>query len=243
MPIRFITFDLDETLWPLKPIILNAEKKAREFVEQRSPEHINALELETLIPIRKQLLSDQPELKIMLTELRIEVYERAFLSVGATEAHASSLAKDTVEVFLEHRSKIEYFPEVENIIEGLANKYHLGAITNGNVRFKQLSISRFFNFYLSAEDVGVAKPDSKIFELAYAQAKKHDPVIQSPEQICHIGDDLIYDVLGANRAGFTSCWYNPEEKEYDSSDFTSGNKKPDLTIRHLAELDMKLAMI
>ena len=33
--LKLITFDLDDTLWDVRPTLINAEKKTREFIETK----------------------------------------------------------------------------------------------------------------------------------------------------------------------------------------------------------------
>ena len=244
MPIHCITFDLDDTLWPIKPVLINAENKVKEFIAAEAEHHLSAFEFEQLAKIRKQLLADNPDLKIQLTRLRTEVYKRALLSVDAPEHTAQELAQQAVQIFLHHRSLITYFEDSEQIVEQLAKNYCLGAITNGNVRFEKLSIARHFEFYLSAEDVGVAKPEAKIFQHALEETRASVSTDISANEICHVGDDLSYDVLGANRAGFKSCWLDATNNNQNISEtIIQGEKKPDLTIRHLKELNEKIVLL
>src|SRR5690606_8076650 len=52
-----------------------------------------------------------------------------------------------------------------------------------------------FSFWLAADQVGVRKPDPRIFRMAAAAADCH------PRELVHVGDEIEADVLGAKRAG------------------------------------------
>ncbi len=242
MSVHCITFDLDDTLWPIKPVILNAEKATRQFVESEASSLVGIFSFDTLSEIRKTVIKDNPALKVKLTQLRKEVYLTALISAGTPNKLAEELATQAVAVFLEHRNKVELFEGVEESLEKLSGHFCLGAVTNGNVQFQQLPIAKYFDFYLSAENVGAAKPNKKIFDRAIALAKSNHGEILSPDQICHVGDDLHYDVFGANNAAILSCWLpHADMSEEDINDAAAihleePKKKPNIIIRHISEL-------
>jgi 2-haloacid dehalogenase len=56
----------------------------------------------------------------------------------------------------------------------------------------------------TSEACGFAKPDVRFFEQTAQMAK---PFLKNEAII--IGDRLEADILGANRYGIESCWFNP----------------------------------
>ena len=40
MSIRLITFDLDNTLWDIEPIVARAEKSMRDWIRQQHPDFV-----------------------------------------------------------------------------------------------------------------------------------------------------------------------------------------------------------
>jgi FMN phosphatase YigB (HAD superfamily) len=90
-----------------------------------------------------------------------------------------------------------------------------GAVTNGNVCLDRTpSLSALFDFHLSAEDVGAAKPAPAVFQrsldLAHAALARRVPGCAqlSPAEACFVGDDYTCDVFGSKRAGMLSVWLN-----------------------------------
>ena len=55
------------------------------------------------------------------------------------------------------------YPGVERTLEELAEKYDLGIITNGNADIRNMKISKYFSFSISAEQIGAPKPQPEIF--------------------------------------------------------------------------------
>ena len=89
--------------------------------------------------------------------------------------------------------------------------YHIGIITNGaHDKHTDSQLSKINQFGLSeriqsltiSDEVGVRKPNIKIFEVACGRAS----VI--PKEAMFIGDSIENDIVGANRAGMTSVFIN-----------------------------------
>ena len=65
---------------------------------------------------------------------------------------------------------------------------------------RQAQAAAHFSAAVSAREVGVAKPDVRIFHAAASQAGVR------PEEVLHVGDDSHADVLGAWQAGMQAVW-------------------------------------
>ncbi|VXA96865.1 YjjG family noncanonical pyrimidine nucleotidase [Massilia sp. 9I] len=85
----------------------------------------------------------------------------------------------------------------------------VGIITNGvhHIQHKRIASSglgEHIGFIATSEACGHAKPDSRFFDYTVGMARsfsKHETII--------VGDRLDADILGANRFGIDSCWFNP----------------------------------
>jgi 2-haloacid dehalogenase len=85
----------------------------------------------------------------------------------------------------------------------------VGIITNGveHIQTRRIASSGLrdhISFVSTSEACGFAKPDSRFFEYAARMARsfaRHETII--------VGDRLDADILGANRFGIESCWFNP----------------------------------
>jgi len=220
--IRVIGFDLDDTLWAVKPIIIRAEQKLAGFLQEAAPEH--AIDVEVMRALRDRIVANDPTLAHRLTELRRRVIEAALAAQGADEEIARRISFEAIEVFLAARNDIEFF---DGVIEGLATlsrDYVLGALSNGNADIRRLGLDRYFSFAFSAEEVGAPKPEPHLFEAAM----KHIGI--TPAQMVYVGDDPVLDVDAANRLGLTTVWMvNPGKAG-------TGETEPDATITNLREL-------
>lgn len=62
---------------------------------------------------------------------------------------------------------------------------------------KKAGLSKYLDFVIASEAVGVSKPDPRIFQIALEIAGA------PPEEALHVGDLYEYDVVGARSAGIT----------------------------------------
>ena len=97
----------------------------------------------------------------------------------------------------------------KQVCEALSLIGEVGVITNGvgKVQTRRIAASGLLDhisFVSTSEACGFAKPDVRFFEHTASMAKP----FAKPEAII-IGDRLEADILGANRYGIDSCWFNP----------------------------------
>lgn len=224
MTIQLITFDLDDTLWDTAPVIVGAETALREWLTEYAPD-LGGVPVEHLWAIRERVLNDQPQLKHRISALRRRVLLHALEEAGYAQARATELADEGFEVFLHARHQLEVFPEVQPTLTALARRYSLGVVTNGNADVRRLGLADYFKFALCAEDIGIAKPDQRLF---------HEALIRggniAPQAAVHIGDHPGDDIAGAQQAGLRAIWYNPHGKTWESE------QRPDAEITSLTEL-------
>jgi putative hydrolase of the HAD superfamily len=105
-----------------------------------------------------------------------------------------------------YESSWELFPDVKSCLNKLTG-YELGIISNGSAiqqrqKLESLGILDRFSTIVISGDVGVSKPDSRIFLIACRQAGV------SLSECLHVGDDLKADVLGSISAGLNGIWIN-----------------------------------
>ncbi|MBU3058513.1 HAD family hydrolase [Pseudomonas indica] len=228
MTIHLITFDLDDTLWDVAPVMNNAEAALREWLGLYAP-RLGPVPIEHLWAIRARLLEKEPALKHRLSELRRRILFHALEDAGYPYREAMALAEGGFQVFLAARHKVELFPEVHPTLEVLANRYRLGVLTNGNADVRRLGLADYFQFALCAEELGVGKPDPHPFREALKRAGVE------AEYAVHIGDHPSDDIQGAQAAGLRAIWYNPQGKAWPAE------RAPDAEICSLAELPALLS--
>ena len=228
MSIRLITFDLDDTLWDVAPVMHSAEATLREWLGEHAAQ-LGPVPVEHLWAIRARLLNAEPALKHRLSELRRRILHLALQEADFQEVEAKELAGAGFQVYLAARHQVTLFPDVHTTLEQLANHYQLGVITNGNADVRRLGLADYFQFALCAEELGVGKPDP----LPFQRALKHAGVAAS--QAVHIGDHPEDDICGARAAGLRSIWFNPLAKDWSGGEPAHGE------VRRLGELPALLA--
>ncbi|WP_339490386.1 HAD-IA family hydrolase [Pseudomonas rhizophila] len=228
MTIELITFDLDDTLWDTAPVIASAEAVLRQWLTDNAA-NLGSVPVEHLFTIREQVLREEPGLKHRISALRRRVLFRALQDAGYDQWQASELADDAFETFLHARHQLEIFPEVQPTLEILANHFALGVVTNGNADVRRLGLADYFKFALCAEDIGIAKPDARLFHEALQRGGA------TAQTAVHIGDHPGDDIAGAQQAGLRAIWFNPAGKTWDAEHV------PDAEIRSLTELPGLLA--
>ncbi|MFJ3116550.1 HAD family hydrolase [Pseudomonas protegens] len=228
MTIKLITFDLDDTLWDTAPVIVSAEATLRQWLTEHAP-NLGGVPVEHLWAIRERVLLAQPNLKHRISALRRQVLFHALEQAGYDHAQANQLADQSFEVFLHARHQLEIFPEVQPTLEALANHFALGVVTNGNADVRRLGLADYFKFALCAEDIGIAKPDARLFHEALQRGEA------TADTAVHIGDHPGDDIAGAQQAGLRAIWFNPNGKTWEAE------RAPDAEIRSLIELPGLLA--
>lgn len=223
MTLKLVTFDLDDTLWDIAPVMRNAETVLQNWLIDHAT-HLGPFPSEALRQARKRLLEQEPGLKHRLSELRRRVLFHALLEADYPQATAREMAEAGFQVFLQARHQVSLFPEVRSTLAQLAEHFTLAVLTNGNADIRQLGLADYFQFTLCAEELGVGKPDP----LPFLEAVRRAGV--EPHQALHIGDHLIDDVEGALRAGLQAVWFNPHGLKRE----TNGNRYAE--IRKLSEL-------
>lgn len=195
---KAVLFDLDDTLWPIAPVILEAEKILYAWLSEHAPRVVEQFTIETLRQARLELLARQPEFQIDLGALRraglIAAFEQAGEDVGKVERAMTE--------FFAARNAVIPFDDVVPGLLRLKNRVLIGSVTNGNADLQTIGLARHFQASVAAHQLGVAKPDPAIF-LAGCEA-----LGVAPHEAIYVGDDLLLDVQGAQRAGLRAVWMN-----------------------------------
>ena len=225
MVIKAITFDLDDTLWEVWPVVERAEELLHDWLAARYPripERFTTLELREL---SSEVIAARPDMAYDRTWLRKEALNWAAQRAG----YQAFDVEGAFEVFFVARNAVEPFAEVRPTLERLGRRYQLASLSNGNANLRLIGLEDLFVFSLNAIDIGAAKPDPPLFE----EARRRLAVC--PEQIVHVGDDPEHDVIGAARAGFRTVWVNRARRDWP------GGLRADAEIATLDELEPVLA--
>lgn len=92
-----------------------------------------------------------------------------------------------------------------------ARKHPMAVVTNGSKsqrdKIEVLDASRYFEAVLISGEVGIAKPDPRIFRQALSRLNA------APGQSVFVGDSMEYDIAGARSAGMMTVYIRKGEAE------------------------------
>ena len=120
--LKLITFDLDNTLWPVDEVIRQAEKTCSDWIAEHHPSAAAALTAERVRTVRDELVRAHPDYLNNLTRLRRDAMARAFIDAGFKEKEARHIAADAFQVFHDARNRVTFFPGALEVLETLADK-------------------------------------------------------------------------------------------------------------------------
>jgi len=200
--IKLISFDLDDTLWPIEPVMRAVQKNSEAWLAEEHPQVLKQHSPEAIKQLTFSAYHDHPELRHNLTALRKISLKKLFLASGYDKAEADSHAQSGYEVFHQTRNTVDFFPHALSALEQLQKNYQLVALTNGNACLKTIGISHFFSAHFSSENVGVAKPDPAMFEAALSHYNL------TGDQVVHVGDHPEQDIVAAKAVGMKTIWVN-----------------------------------
>lgn len=162
----------------------------------------------------------------------LEAWRRTLRACGCNDDSIARLAREAYSRY--RRESLRPFDDVHEL-SLLQPRFSLALVTNGasdtqRENLRVLDIEDRFDAVVISGEVGVAKPDARIFRFAL------DELGILPENVWHVGDDLNTDVVGAKAASLTAVWLNrggdPQKP---------GAPKPDYEIRSLRDLAAPLS--
>ena len=140
---------------------------------------------------------DKDRLKVVRFEKIIEEFDLKYNPYEMSELYLKKLGEG-----------IFPFEATEKLCEYLHSKYKVGIITNGikevqHSRIENSAISKYIDKIIISDEVGVNKPDKRIFEYAINYFE-----IMDKSEVIMIGDSLGADIKGGQNAGIDTCWVN-----------------------------------
>jgi FMN hydrolase / 5-amino-6-(5-phospho-D-ribitylamino)uracil phosphatase len=227
--IKAVLFDLDDTLWPIVPVIKRAENLLYDWLKAHAPAVTELVTIESMRERRQQLMATDPVYQLDFRILRHTVLTEAFRDAGLDVG----LVDQAMAVFSKARNEVTPFEDVLPTLENLQGRVILGSVSNGVADLNAIGIAHYFQTSVAAHRVGYAKPDAAIF-LAACKA-----LGVAPQEALYVGDDPLLDVEGAQKAGLRAAWINRTELE--PVRMLPSHVQPDAIFGNLYELDRWLA--
>ena len=120
------------------------------------------------------------------------------------------------------------YPEVKEVLNKLKIKnYKLSILSNGtpallNELVKSNNLENIFDDLFSIEEVGIYKPDSKVYDMPI---KKYQI---KADEIAFLSANT-WDVSGGGNYGYNAIWVNRNKSIFDNLDYKPKNEVSDLT--------------
>ncbi|MEM0954053.1 MAG: HAD family hydrolase [Pseudomonadota bacterium] len=229
--IQVITFDLDNTLWDVEPVLLRAEQVQYEWLQIHRPAVTERYSIEALREFRMKTWKAHPELAHHISELRRRGLYELQRQCDYSEEESQRGAQAAFDAFLEVRHQVEPYEKALEVLERLAERYTIGALTNGNADVYKADIGECFDFAFTAEQLGASKPLPDLFEASMAETGAR------ADQIVHVGDSPGHDVAGAQQLGIYTVWMNYPKDPWPGGD------PADEEVHDLGELPAAIARI
>ncbi|MDP4220479.1 MAG: HAD family hydrolase [Bacteroidota bacterium] len=202
--IKVVFFDLDDTLYDHSFHIhsgISALREQHSFLQAHSIESLNKLSHDLLEEVHARLLLGE----ISLNESRRIRWYKFLKNFG------QELNFDPIE-FSDSYLRAYYgseraLPGAIDLLRELRKEYRIGIISNNLLeeqlaKMRRIGIIEYIDFYAISDDVGFAKPDRRIFEIALERGGV------SQDEAVFIGDSWHIDITGALTAGIRPIWLN-----------------------------------
>ena len=136
----------------------------------------------------------------------------------------SSMKNELLDLY----KKLSPYSEVKGVLSSLKEKkYKLAILSNGtpallNELVKSNNLENIFDDLFSIEEVGIYKPDSKVYDMPI---KKYQI---KPDEIAFLSANT-WDVSGGGNYGYNAVWVNRNKNIFDNLDYKPKNEVSDLT--------------
>jgi len=254
MPIRAILFDIDDTLVIETPLVQEAflatceTARSRRGIDPESlaesvrdhaerlwdgapeTERSRAIGMSSWEALWASFCGADPDERRMRRwseTYRREAWARGLADHGVRD---ETLAEALSEIFRrERRARNVPFPEAGAVLRDLRGSYRLGVVSNGVAahqrdKLEGASLAAAFDGMVFSGDLGVGKPDPRIFTAAL------DALGVLPAEAAMVGNSLRRDIAGAKGAGLRAIWVNRSGLARD------GAIVPDAEITSLVEI-------
>lgn len=170
---------------------------------------------------------DFKKLKEIVPAYRKDAWTSGLKTMGVDDP---DFGYELSERFPQVRRKVPFvYEDTFKTLDSLKENYQLLLLTNGSPDLQKTKLAitpelvPYFDQIVISGDFGRGKPDPSLFEhaLSLMSLKKDEAIM--------VGDNLMTDILGANRAGMKTVWINRHNKERTEV-------VPTYEIQHLEEL-------
>lgn len=163
-------------------------------------------------------------------EVRRETVQNALLQIGVNQPAYAEEIVHIYEALREQYRQLAPFT-IETLQDLRKHEIRLALLTNGNATYQrrkieQYNLAPFFDSILIEEELGIGKPDIRVYLYALEQ------LYVTAKEAWIVGDNLEMDIAIPQQLGIYTIWFDEQEKGLPSSP----SVHPDRVIHSLAEL-------
>lgn len=230
--IKAIFFDLDNTLCDSDTAWDIATGETFQLLHKYKPEVSEKVITKAWTTVHQKLFQQLNAGKGSMAELRDSRFQHLFKELGLPQGTITEELND----FLSSRylTSLRLYEDV-SVLEAL-HTYHVGIVTNGAhdnhtdsqfSKVQRLGLSKRIQSLTISDEVGVRKPNTKVFTVACERAGV------SPKEVLFVGDSIKNDIVGANRVGMTSVLI---DRKSDGRIPETRDERPDYVVSNLHDV-------
>jgi putative hydrolase of the HAD superfamily len=211
-PYKHIFFDLDHTLWDFTS---NSRKTLKGIFDEFRLKEKGISSFDVFVE-KYETINEG-----LWTKYRAGTIDKSTLRNGRFpavfrhwEIHDQVLANDINERYLTEGPKQPgLMPNAIETLEYLQTRYEVHLITNGfkevqSTKLNASGLQGYFKTITTSEEVGVLKPNPKVFHHALGLA------LAQPDHSIYVGDHFDSDVIGSKNAGIDQVFFNPHDLDH-----------------------------
>lgn len=230
--IKAVFFDLDNTLCDSDTAWDIATGETFQLLRKHEPDVSEAAITKAWTAVHQELFGQLNAGKGSMAELRDKRFQCLFQELGLPQGTIT----EELNNFLSSRylTSLRLYEDV-TVLEAL-HTYHVGIVTNGAhdnhtdsqfSKVQHLGLSKRIQSLTISDEVGVRKPNIKVFTVASERAGV------LPKEVVFVGDSIENDIVGANRVGMTSVLI---DRKSDGRIPETGDERPDYVVSNLHDV-------
>ena len=230
--IKAVFFDLDNTLCDSDTAWSIATRETFQLLCKREPDVSVETITKAWTTVHEKRFQQLNAGKGSMAALRDSRFQCLFKELGLPQGTMTEELND----FLSSRylTSLHLYDDV-SVLEALPT-YHVGIVTNGAhdthtdsqfSKVQHLGLSERIQSLTISDEVGVRKPNIKVFTVACKRAGV------LPKEALFVGDSIENDIVGANRVGMTSVLI---DRKSDGLIPEAGDERPDYVVSNLHDV-------
>ncbi|NXJ76405.1 HDHD3 protein, partial [Trogon melanurus] len=202
--LRLLTWDVKDTVLRLRqPVGESYAAEARAHGVQVQPETLSRSFREAYGAHSRRFPNYGRGWGLSSQQWWVDVVKQTFRLSGVQEDGILTLMAENLYRDYCSAQNWEVLPGADETLSRCRQRgFHMGVVSNFDKRLENIlsrcNLRHHFEFILTSEDVGFAKPDGRIFEKALRLGGV------PPEQAAHVGDDYVRDYRAARAVGMHS---------------------------------------